>query len=72
MNFGAEITFKDIPTEGIRGLIPLDFELAAEFGYRIKLLGIARRAAAGLADARRLRLAAARQAARVPAGARGR
>lgn len=42
MAFGAEITFKDIPTEGIRGLMPLDFELAAEFGYRIKLLGVAK------------------------------
>ena len=42
MAFGAEISFKEIPTEGIRGLIPLDFELAAEFGYRIKLLGVAK------------------------------
>ena len=42
MAFGAELTFEDIPTEGIRGLRPLDFELAEEFGYRIKLLGIAK------------------------------
>ena len=42
MAFGAEITFKDIPTTGIRGLLPIDFELAAQFGYRIKLLGIAK------------------------------
>jgi homoserine dehydrogenase len=42
MAFGAEIAFKDIPTEGIRGLTPLDFEAAEEFGYRIKLLGIAK------------------------------
>jgi homoserine dehydrogenase len=42
MAFGAEITFKDIPTEGIRGITPLDFEAATEFGYRIKLLGIAK------------------------------
>ena len=42
MAFGAEVVFEEIPTEGIRGLIPLDFELAAEFGYRIKLLGIAK------------------------------
>jgi len=42
MAFGAELTFEDIPTEGIRGLLPVDFELAAEFGYRIKLLGIAK------------------------------
>jgi len=42
MALGAELTFKEIPTEGIRGLTPMDFEVAAEFGYRIKLLGIAR------------------------------
>jgi homoserine dehydrogenase len=42
MAFGAQLTFKDIPTEGIRGLTPLDFEAAEEFGYRIKLLGIAK------------------------------
>lgn len=42
MAFGAELTFEEIPTQGIRGLLPLDFDLAAEFGYRIKLLGIAK------------------------------
>jgi len=42
MAFGADLTFEDIPTEGIRGLLPLDFELAHDFGYRIKLLGIAK------------------------------
>jgi len=42
MAFGAELTFEEIPTTGIRGLLPIDFELAAEFGYRIKLLGIAK------------------------------
>ncbi|MFO0687126.1 MAG: homoserine dehydrogenase [Myxococcota bacterium] len=42
MAFGAELTFKDIPTQGIRGLQPIDFQLAAEFGYRIKLLGVAK------------------------------
>ena len=42
MAFGAELTFKDIPTEGIRNLTPMDFEAAAEFGYRIKLLGVAK------------------------------
>ncbi|MEZ4330158.1 MAG: homoserine dehydrogenase [Myxococcota bacterium] len=42
MAFGAELTFKEIPTEGIRGLLPIDFELAKEFGYRIKLLGVAK------------------------------
>jgi len=48
MAFGAELTCKEIPSEGIRGLTPLDFEAAAEFGYRIKMLAIGReRRAAG-------------------------
>jgi homoserine dehydrogenase len=42
MAFGAELAHTDIPTEGIRSLIPLDFAAAEEFGYRIKLLGIAK------------------------------
>jgi homoserine dehydrogenase len=42
MAFGAELTFKEVPTEGIRALTPLDLELAREFGYRVKLLGITR------------------------------
>ena len=42
MAFGAQMTFKEIPTEGIVGLEPVDFEAAEEFGYRIKLLGIAK------------------------------
>jgi len=42
MAFGADIAFKQIPTEGIRGLAPVEFEAAREFGYRIKLLGIAK------------------------------
>jgi homoserine dehydrogenase len=42
MAFGARLTYEEVPTEGIRGLVPTDFEAAREFGYRIKLLGIAR------------------------------
>jgi homoserine dehydrogenase len=42
MAFGAEMVFEEIPTEGIRGLLPLDFQVARDFGYRIKLLGIAK------------------------------
>jgi homoserine dehydrogenase len=42
MAFGAELTVKDIPTEGIRGIQPIDFDAAREFGYRIKLLAIAK------------------------------
>ena len=44
MAFGAELTVKDIPTEGIRGIEPIDFDAAREFGYRIKLLAIAKTA----------------------------
>jgi homoserine dehydrogenase len=40
--FGADVAFKEIPTEGFRELQPLDFEAAREFGYRIKLLAIAK------------------------------
>ena len=36
------LTYEQIPTEGIRGLTPVDFEMAREFGQRIKLLGIAK------------------------------
>ncbi len=42
MAFGSTLDFKSIPTEGIGSLIPLDFDSAAESGYRIKLLGIAK------------------------------
>jgi homoserine dehydrogenase len=42
MAFGAELTYKEVPTEGIRGLAPVDFESAESFGYRIKLLAIAK------------------------------
>ena len=42
MSFGVRVDFKQIPTEGIRGLTPLDFQAADDFGYRIKLLAIAR------------------------------
>jgi homoserine dehydrogenase len=42
MAYGADITPKDVHTEGIRGITPLDFEAAEEFGYRIKLLAIGR------------------------------
>jgi homoserine dehydrogenase len=42
MAFGAELTYKEIPTAGITSLSPLDFEAAAEFGRKIKLLGIAK------------------------------
>jgi len=52
MAFGARLTFKDIPTQGIRGLVPLDFEMAEQFGYKIKLLGIAKARGDGRIEAR--------------------
>jgi homoserine dehydrogenase len=42
MAFGAQLTYKEVPTEGIRGLAPVDFEAAESFGYRLKLLAIAK------------------------------
>jgi len=42
-SFGRMVRIKDIYTEGIRNLSSLDIEYAREFGYRVKLLAIARR-----------------------------
>ncbi|MFT5695055.1 MAG: homoserine dehydrogenase, partial [Myxococcota bacterium] len=42
MAFGSTLDFSSIPTEGIGGLVPLDFDSADAAGYRIKLLGIAK------------------------------
>lgn len=41
--FGCRINFDDIAVEGIRHVSALDIRFAEELGYRIKLLGIARR-----------------------------
>jgi homoserine dehydrogenase len=40
--FGSEVDFASIHVEGIRHVSALDIDFAAELGYRIKLLGIAR------------------------------
>lgn len=40
--FGTPVSLKAIYTEGITGITPLDIEFAREFGYRIKLLAIAK------------------------------
>jgi len=40
--YGAPVNFKEIYTEGITHLTPLDIAYAREFGYTIKLLGIAK------------------------------
>lgn len=49
--YGTPVNVKDIATEGITKLTPLDFAYAKEFGYAIKLLGIAK-LADGEIDAR--------------------
>ena len=46
--FGCRINFDDITVEGIRHVTALDIRFAEELGYRIKLLGITRRTAAGV------------------------
>ena len=45
--YGAEIAFDDVFVEGIRHVSALDIRFASELGYRIKLLGIARRVEGG-------------------------
>ena len=40
--FGTPVDIKSIYTEGITGVMPTDIEYAKEFGYRIKLLAIAK------------------------------
>jgi len=40
--FGAKVAFDDIFIEGISGITPLDIQFALEFGYKIKLLAIAK------------------------------
>ena len=46
--FGIPMQFKSVYTEGISKLTKADIGYAEELGYRIKLLGIARRAANGI------------------------
>ncbi len=41
--FGIPISLKKVYTEGITGITPLDIQFASEFGYRIKLLAIAKK-----------------------------
>lgn len=40
--WGQNYPFSRLAVEGIRGLNPLDIKFAREFGYRIKLIGLAR------------------------------
>jgi homoserine dehydrogenase len=46
--FGVPVSFKDLPFQGITELLPMDLEMAEEFGYRAKLLASARRSDNGL------------------------
>ncbi len=40
--FGTPVDFKEIYTEGISGISPLDISYAKEFNYKVKLLAIAK------------------------------
>lgn len=42
LSFGSFLDFEKIHVEGIRGITPLDISFADEFGYKIKLLAIAK------------------------------
>jgi homoserine dehydrogenase len=42
LSFGISLDLKKIHVEGIRGITPLDISFADEFGYKIKLLAIAK------------------------------
>ena len=46
--FNRPVDFGSVHVEGIRGVSAVDIAFATELGYRIKLLGIARRAAGGI------------------------
>lgn len=46
--FGAHVDFKSVHIEGIRHVSALDINYAQELGYRIRLLGIARRTPDGI------------------------
>lgn len=41
--FGSRVRFDAVEVEGIRSISPIDIDYALELGYRIKLLGIAKR-----------------------------
>lgn len=54
--FGIPLQFERVYVEGITGIAPEDIAFARELGYRIKHLGLARRAADGVADGIELRV----------------
>lgn len=41
--FGSRLRFESVAIEGIRSISPIDIDYALELGYRIKLLGVAKR-----------------------------
>ena len=47
--FGRPVSFESVHVEGIRCISPLDVAFAAEFGFRIKLLGLAQQTERGIA-----------------------
>ncbi len=49
--FGRPVAFDDVYIEGIRAISAVDIAFATELGYRIKLLGIARRIEPGIGGA---------------------
>ena len=46
--FGMPLCFDQVQVQGIRNLSAVDVDYAGQLGYRLKLLGIARRSAAGV------------------------
>lgn len=46
--FGVPVSLSQLKVDGIRGITPLDLQFADELGYRIKLLGVARKTSEGL------------------------
>ncbi|MGI6216558.1 MAG: homoserine dehydrogenase [Coriobacteriales bacterium] len=46
--FNSRVTIDQVPTEGITKIMPIDLQFAAEMGYKIKLLAIAKRKPNGI------------------------
>ncbi|WP_283169837.1 homoserine dehydrogenase [Curtanaerobium respiraculi] len=46
--FNSEVTMGQVPTEGIRLIAPIDFQVAGDMGYVIKLLAIGNHVPAGI------------------------
>jgi len=46
--FNSRVTSDQVPTEGIRGISPVDIAFARDMGYTIKLVAIARRCSGGI------------------------